>query len=724
MPGSRFGDKVYKFMPDLPEPRHKYPQNPKLVEYLTRPTIAYTGSGKAGDSDVDDVAELIAFLDAKGEFDDRESRYEGLCAIKHSLGDCDNALVVAREILHQDTPEAKFAETWKGIATTQEQKPGVKLLTISTMIKRAKELGYSRGVRPSKDIVFKGIVEQLAKNAGATLPGRVPLAHGQQAVVDLGRPILRAFLETHGEGKPASDAPALPDVVGNDDPFFADVNSAVAVMVGAAERAPYNFKITDTVDVLAVIEAAHAETFKLVVARIRAAGCTLAEERLTVARNKLEAAVKRACRNAGGWRCDIKNKPDPKQADNVAALLNHADVEVKFNQWTQRMDVRWPGENLRRFQDHDLHELRRIASADYEYHVDKTLLRDTLDALARKACYDPVLDMIDGLTWDGALRLHLWLSTVCHVPQDAYHEAVGKILIGGMIKRARHAGVKHDFVPVLTGPQRKGKSTMCEILTLNPEWFIDNLDLNAKPQDLIPKMEGKWVIELAEFDGITGKKDAAHLKAFVSTKNDNFTRKYAAYANDQHRRCIFIATANDYTPLVDATGNTRYFPVRCDQDLDLEWLRINVEQLIAEAAHLEAQGETFALPPELYAPTAAKQEGARAQPEHEVLLRRWFARGEPHPSIPPAVAALMGQPDEFVLTADLYELLRNKLRRPVYPNAVGAEVNAVNDAVSSATPSHFALKSVLMFFTTAGAVCANAGAAKARTTMLVMRATK
>jgi hypothetical protein len=129
--------------------------------------------------------------------------------------------------------------------------------------------------------------------------------------------------------------------------------------------------------------------------------------------------------------------------------------------------------------------------------------------------------------------------------------------------------------------------------------------------------------------------------------------------------------------LVDATGNARYFPLRCDQPLDLEWMRANVEQLIAEAAHLEARGEQFNLPPELYEVAAGRQEGARSRPDYELLLRRWFAPEEPLKHIPRDLFKDFrqlvpdDQPDEFVITADLYKMLRDELRRQVYANAVG-----------------------------------------------------
>jgi predicted P-loop ATPase len=47
--------------------------------------------------------------------------------------------------------------------------------------------------------------------------------------------------------------------------------------------------------------------------------------------------------------------------------------------------------------------------------------------------------------------------------------------------------------------------------------------------------------------------------------------------------------------LVDDTGNRRFYPVRIPDgvQIDIEWLRANVGQLTAEAAHLETAGETF-----------------------------------------------------------------------------------------------------------------------------------
>jgi Virulence-associated protein E-like domain/Bifunctional DNA primase/polymerase, N-terminal len=686
-PGSSFGGALYTLIAEAPhEPVECTEQ---LIEALQRPSkVSYrplagktsagkaSAAGKAGDCDVADVGELVSFLDKFGEFDERDSRFKALCGIKHALGDTPEALEVAREILHPDTPEEKFLDTWKNrVVTDPNQKPGVNLCTIASMIKRAKELGYKGGVGKSfTKIKFKDVVAELAANANAKLhstSGGVPLLQGQQAVLDLGRPIVDAFIAANSGSNAAGDAPTLPEEI-KDYSLYTDANTAIGLIVALAERSPRLFRADDVVDTLAVIEAIHEETFKLVVARIRASGCTLPENKLNVAVSRFEAAVKRACRTAGGWRIGDKGKPDSQQADNVATLLDHARVTVKFNNWTQRMDVQWPERKLRAFEDHDLNRLIRIASSDYEFNPAKDFLRGQLDVLARDRGYDPVLDRINSLVWDGKPRLASWLSTVCHLPDDPYHSVVGKILIGGAVKRVRHPGCEHPFVPVFLGPEGLNKSTLCKILAFEDrELHIDNLDLHASEQNLYPKMAGKLVIELAEFDKITGAKAASHLKAFVSTTNDSFTPKYHVYAKDQYRRSIFIGTGNQMNPLVDLTGNRRYFPLKCEREFDVEWLRDNLEQLYAEAAYMEAAGETFKLPREMYQTAASKQEGARAQLDYEVHLRHWFAKTHFNDDRN-LFAALdfVERPGEFIITADLYSLLQNAVRRSVHPSAV------------------------------------------------------
>jgi predicted P-loop ATPase len=85
-----------------------------------------------------------------------------------------------------------------------------------------------------------------------------------------------------------------------------------------------------------------------------------------------------------------------------------------------------------------------------------------------------------------------------------------------------------------------------------------------------------------------------------------------------------IGSTNSKTPLIDAE-NRRFPPVMIDQPIDLDWIDANRNQLLAEAAHYEAQGDTFAIPGDVWDAAAEKQEEAREPASVEALYERWFA---------------------------------------------------------------------------------------------------
>lgn len=119
-------------------------------------------------------------------------------------------------------------------------------------------------------------------------------------------------------------------------------------------------------------------------------------------------------------------------------------------------------------------------------------------------------------------------------------------------------------------------------------------------------MEGVWIYELSEMSGLN-KSEVERMKAFASRDVDRARMSYGRFSEARGRQTIFIGTTNEHKYLKDCTGNRRFLPVKTDT-IDLEALRRDRDQLWAEAARLEAEGESIILPQELWAIAAVEQD--------------------------------------------------------------------------------------------------------------------
>jgi hypothetical protein len=398
-------------------------------------------------------------------------------------------------------------------------------------------------------------------------------------------------------------------------------------------------------------EAEHADMLEAVAA----VGMTLSQE---VQRGSVNMA------NMTGYVCDTKGLPESTNPDNVYFLLRSIGCEVRFNAWQERVEIkgvsdlaephlRWPEWTY--VDDTIVAMLRTFAARTKSRFVTgKDFFWDTLITLARKNTVDPATEFLSKLEaeWDGTPRLSAWLSATCGVPADAYHAAVGRSIVGGMVKRIRKPGAKHDEIALLVGPEGTGKSSFIAALSPRREWFTESIRLGDEPKELVLSLAGKAVAEISEMSAST--KDVAAIKAMISRTTDAGRTAYSRAVTERPRRNIFIASTNDDQALMSDTGNRRFLPVRIEHAINVEWLHLHGHQLIGEAAALESAGETFALPRDVWGDATERQEASRQVAEYELHLAEWFA---------PSPLAI------YVTAADLSELVKA---------AAGRSVNAKN----------------------------------------------
>jgi len=222
--------------------------------------------------------------------------------------------------------------------------------------------------------------------------------------------------------------------------------------------------------------------------------------------------------------------------------------------------------------------------------IGKSTWFDAIIAAAEQNGRDRFREYLERLEWDGQPRLDRLFIDYAGAADDAYSRLVARILGISIAARTFNPGEKVDTVPILEGPQGKGKSTFLAEL-VGHEWFSDKLgDIHNK--DTLQELQGPALIEVAELEQFS-KKEAVAVKAFLTRQVDKFRPPYARADQNYPRRVVFCGTTNDDRYLRDATGGRRFLPIRCVGTLDPRGVAANRDQILAESVARYRTGEQW-----------------------------------------------------------------------------------------------------------------------------------
>lgn len=143
---------------------------------------------------------------------------------------------------------------------------------------------------------------------------------------------------------------------------------------------------------------------------------------------------------------------------------------------------------------------------------------------------------------------------------NEYTRAVTRKWLAGAVKRVYQPGCKFELVPILEGKQGLGKSTAAR--NLFPTKFSDSLKSMGKTDEDYKKLQGNWIMELGELSAMK-KTEIESAKSFISAQSDSYRGSYSHYVYPHLRKCVFIGSTNQQDYLKDATGERRFFPIRC-----------------------------------------------------------------------------------------------------------------------------------------------------------------
>lgn len=241
--------------------------------------------------------------------------------------------------------------------------------------------------------------------------------------------------------------------------------------------------------------------------------------------------------------------------------------------------------------------------------------------------YNPVVDEIKRLKWDGTARVKNWLSYYLGADDTQANHMFGMRWLIGAIARAMQPGCKMDNMIILEGPQGLKKSSALRALSdgLTPGVFTDEMsDPNSK--DAALQMQGAWIIEISELDSFK-RAEISQIKAWLARQNDRMRRPYGKVVEEFPRSCIFAGTVNPVGNsgyLKDPTGGRRFWPVAC-HNIDLEALKQDARQLWAEAAELYRKGERWWLDKSEEEVAFAVQSDRYEDDPYGELIDNWLA---------------------------------------------------------------------------------------------------
>lgn len=323
-----------------------------------------------------------------------------------------------------------------------------------------------------------------------------------------------------------------------------------------------------------------------------------------------EAQVRKAKTEvANDWQRTKDGMILARSQANIKKAANRLGARFGHNEFEDRYYVNGSGP-LRVLDDGEINNLWLKVDTEFGFLPERDLFFSVISDVAKENRFNPPLNYVNRLEWDGVPRLDTWLARLAAAEDTPYTRAVGALTLIAGVRRLRYPGCKKDEMLVFVCPiQGTNKSTALAILAKNQDWFTDSFPLNARDKAVIEALNGKWIVEVAELSGMK-QAEVEEVKSMLSRQVDRARLAYARMPVERPRRCIFFGTTNS-TEFLRDTQNRRFWPVTVGE-IDIEGLRAEVDQLWAEAAYRESQGESHFLPRDLW------EAAAEVQRQHKI----------------------------------------------------------------------------------------------------------
>jgi predicted P-loop ATPase len=278
----------------------------------------------------------------------------------------------------------------------------------------------------------------------------------------------------------------------------------------------------------------------------------------------------------------VPRKLEQLTSQELINFLRNLKQEIRFNTFSHSIEM--DGKVIKNI------ELFYLTLAELGYKVPKEMAIDCLLKVAHENEYDPVKLYLDHCYNEIQPTYIDRLASTYLRPQDqnlkepTIYDVMLKLTLINAVRRVYIPGCKHDSATVLQGSQGIKKSSFWQ--TLFGPFFSDALgDISSKDDLLV--LHRSWGMEWSEIDGVTSRKHAGTIKAFLSRSTDLLRVPYGKAVEEWPRRGIIVGSTNKESGLlIDDTGNRRFHIIPCTtKSIDLDSLQLERDSIWSAAVH-------------------------------------------------------------------------------------------------------------------------------------------
>jgi predicted P-loop ATPase len=330
-----------------------------------------------------------------------------------------------------------------------------------------------------------------------------------------------------------------------------------------------------------------------------------------------------------GWHGQHGNtRRDLKSGDLSLLLRQNLGTRLRWNLLQKRIEL--DGEPLPAAQV----DLFHVGLSESGYTIGKESAIDAIRRVSFANEYNPVEEYLNRVAADPDIEpidLKCVATEYLGTQDPLYNTMLAATLIGA-VARTFQPGCKHDSCLVLKGGQGIGKSSLVKALA-SPSWLNDTTQ--PKEKETLQAIHSCWVMELAELDSLTSRKEAGTVKALLSSSIDKYQPPYGRTIEECPRRSIMIGTCNRDDFLRDDTGSRRFWVIDLHHDfatgnvIDVNRITTDRDRILKAAVLAYRDGQPHWLSNEDQ--NESNRRNLNFEQEHpwESIIARWLSLETP-----------------------------------------------------------------------------------------------